>query len=114
MKPKTNDPICDALDIILQLDALDDLYELVRRGRGARHSSEAAAVLERDAVVHDRASEGFAEHKRYDLAAGERERAARLREIAAAVRTLDAHREQLRSSAEQPPLAVAGKDAPCD
>lgn len=113
MKPKTNDPICDALDVILQLDALDDLYELVRRGRGARHASEAAAVLERDAVVHDRASEGFTERERYDLAAGERDRAARLREIAAAVRTLDAHREQLRKRAEQPPALDAVEAASC-
>lgn len=99
-KPKTGDMICDALDVLLQLDAI---AELAHHGRGARHASEAAAALEQEAVRSDRASEGFVERKRYDLAAGERDRAARLREIAAAVRALDAHREELRRRAEQPP-----------
>lgn len=99
-RAKTNDSICDALDTLLQLDAV---AELAHHGRGAHHASEAAAMLEQEAVRSDRASEGFAERKRYDLAAGERDRAARLREIAAAVRTLDAHREELRRRAEQPP-----------
>ncbi len=81
----------------------DVLSALAYHGRDCRTRDELAARLEREAVVHARASEGFAERKRYDLAAGERDRAARLREIAAAVRALDAHREELRRRAEQPP-----------
>lgn len=79
------------------------LAELAYHSRNLRTRDELAAALETEAVRSDRASEGFAERKRYDLAAGERDRAARLREIAAAVRTLDAHREELRRRAEQPP-----------
>lgn len=79
------------------------LVELAYHSRNLRTRDELAAALETEAVRSDRASEGFAERKRYDLAAGERDRAARLREIAAAVRTLDAHREELRRRAEQPP-----------
>ena len=84
-KPKTGDPICDALDVFLQPDAL---AELAHHGRGARHASEAAAKLEQVAVVHDRASDGFAERRRYDLAAGERERARHMRRWAAALRVV--------------------------
>lgn len=79
------------------------LIELAYHGHDLRTRDEFAARLEQVAVRHDRASDGFAERKRYDLAAGERDRAARLREIAAAVRVLDAHREELRRRAEQPP-----------
>lgn len=102
-KPKTGNAICDALDALFESDAI---AELAHRSRAARHVSEAAAVLDRDAVVHLRASEGFSERRRYDLAAGERERAAQLEEIAAAVRTLDAYREELRKRAEQPPVSA--------
>lgn len=102
-KPKTGNAICDALDALFESDAI---AELAHRSRAARHVSEAAAVLDRDAVVHLRASEGFSERRRYDLAAGEREAARRCRERAAAIRTLDAHREQLRRAAEQPPAVT--------
>jgi len=51
------------------------LIELAYHGHGLRSRDELAAALETAAVRHDRASEGFAERRRYDLATGERERA---------------------------------------
>lgn len=79
------------------------LVELAYHGGNLRTRDELAAKLEQAAVVHDRASDGFAERKRYDLAAGERERAAVLRRRAKALRVLEAHRQALTKRAEQPP-----------
>jgi hypothetical protein len=61
------------------------LEELAYSARNLRSRDELAAALETEAVRHDRASDGFAERRRYDLAAGERERARLLRRWAAAL-----------------------------
>ncbi len=66
------------------------LVELAYHSRNLRTRDELAARLEQAAVVHDRASEGFAERKRYDLADGERERVRELSALAAALRTCGA------------------------
>jgi len=100
-RPLTGDPIADALDVLLDLDALT---EIAAHSRRAIHVAETAPLLEQDAIRHDRTAEWHAERGRYDLAAGEREAARRCRERAAAIRTLDAHREQLRRAAERPPV----------
>jgi lipoprotein NlpI len=97
----TGDPIAAALDTLLDLDALT---EIAARARRAIHVTEIAPLLEQQALRHDRTAEWHADRGRYDLAAGEREAARRCRERAAAIRTLDAHREQLRRSAERPPV----------
>lgn len=55
------------------------LVELAYHSRDLRTRDELAARLEQAAVVHDRASDGFAARERYDLASGERESAGRLR-----------------------------------
>ncbi len=52
------------------------LVELAYHSRNLRTRDELAAALETEAVRSDRASEGYAERGRYELAAGERERAA--------------------------------------
>lgn len=101
-RPFTGDPIADALDVLLDLDALTEIAAL---GRRAIHITEIAPVLERAAIRHDRTAEWHSDHGRYDLAAGEREAARTCRNRAAAIRTLDAHREQLRRAAERPPAA---------
>lgn len=64
------------------------LVELAYHARHLRARDELAAALETEAVRCDRASDGFAERRRYDLAAGERERARLLRRWAEALRTL--------------------------
>lgn len=79
------------------------LEELAYHAHNLRSRDELAAALETAAVRSDRASDGFAERRRYDLAAGERESARMLRRWAAALRVVDAHREQLRRAAVQPP-----------
>lgn len=66
------------------------LVEFAYHGRNCRTRDELAAKLEHEAVRSDRASDGFAERKRYDLAAGERERARELRRWAAALRVVEA------------------------
>jgi len=99
-RAKTNDPICDALDVLLDLDALTEIAALVRR---AIHVAEVAPLFEQDAIRHERTAEWHAERGRYDLAAGERERAAVLRRRAKALRVLEAHRQALTKRAEQPP-----------
>lgn len=99
--PLTGDPIADALDTLLDLDAL---AAIAAHSRRAIHVTEIAPLLEQDAIRHDRTAEWHADHGRYDLAAGEREAARKCRERAAAIRTLDAHREQFRRAAERPPV----------
>jgi len=106
-KPKTNDPIADALDVLLDLDAL---AAIAAHSRRAIHVAEVAPLFEQDAIRHDRTAEWHADHGRYDLAAGEREAARRCRERSAAIRTLDAHREQLRRAAERPPVEISSVD----
>lgn len=69
--------------------SVDSIFDLAHMSRGARCLDELAARLEFEAVRVLRASEGFAERKRYDLAAGERDRAALLRRRAEAVRALE-------------------------
>lgn len=66
------------------------LDELAYHARNLRSRDELAAALETEAVRCDRASDGFAERRRYDLAAGERERARLLRRWAAALRVVHA------------------------
>lgn len=99
--PLTGDPIADALDTLLDLDALTAIAALARK---AIHVAEVAPLFEQDAIRHDRTAEWHAERGRYDLAAGEREAARSCRSRAEAIRTLDAHREQLRRAAERPPV----------
>lgn len=70
----------------------DILSALAYHGRDCRTRDELAARLEREAVVHARASEGYAERGRYELAAGERERAALARRRAKALLALEALR----------------------
>lgn len=77
--------IAEAAVILTDPRALPVLAYL---GRSCRTRDELAAALECEAVVHDRASDGFAERRRYDLAAGERERARDLRRWAAALRVV--------------------------
>lgn len=93
----------DALDVLLDLDALT---EIAAHSRRAIHVAEVAPLLEQDAIRHDRTAGWHADHGRYDLAAGEREAARKCRDRAEAIRTLDAHREQLRRTAERPPASV--------
>lgn len=64
------------------------LVELAYHARNLRSRDELAAALETVAVRHDRASDGFAERRRYDLAAGERESARHLRRWAEALRVV--------------------------
>ncbi len=89
MKPEHPDELRAALDALLTPDAI---AELASYTRGLRAVDELAARLEHEAVRSDRASEAYAERERYDLAAGERERAAVLRRRAKALRVLDALR----------------------
>lgn len=67
----------------------DVLSALAHHGRDCRTRDELAARLEREAVVHSRASEGYADRDRYDLAAGQRERARTLRQWAEALRVVE-------------------------
>ncbi len=67
------------------------LEELAYHARNFRARDELATALEIAAVRHDRASDGFAERRRYDLAACEREHARLLRRWAAALRVVHAH-----------------------
>ncbi len=92
MKPANTDPLRAALDALLDLDAI---AELAAHARGLRAIDELAAKLEHEAVRSDRASEAYAQRERYDLAAGERERASALRRRAAALRVLEAQRVAL-------------------
>lgn len=92
MKPASNDPLRAALDALLTVDAI---AELAAHARGLRAVDELAAKLEHEAVRSDRASEAYAQRERYDLAAGERERASVLRRRAAALRVLEAQRVAL-------------------
>jgi hypothetical protein len=92
VKPASTDPLRAALDALLDLDAI---AELAAHARGLRAVDELAARLEHEAVRSDRASEAYAQRERYDLAAGERERAAVLRRRAAALRVLEAQRVAL-------------------
>jgi hypothetical protein len=64
------------------------LEELAYHARNLRARDELAAALEQEAVRCDRASDGFADRHRYDLAAGQRERARLLRRWAAALRVV--------------------------
>lgn len=98
----SGDPVADALDTLLDLDVLT---EIAARARRAIHVTEIAPLLEQQAIRHDRTAEWHADRGRYDLAAGEREAARKCRDRAEAIRTLDAHREQLRRAAERPPPA---------
>lgn len=82
MKPGTGRPLLDAIDVLLHPDALT---EIALHARGVHTVEEIAPKLEAEAVRSDRASEAFAQRERYDLAAGERERAALLRRYAAAI-----------------------------
>lgn len=70
--PLTGDPIADALDTLLDLDALTAIAALARK---AIHVAEVAPLFEQDALRHDRTAGWHADHGRYDLAAGEREAA---------------------------------------
>jgi hypothetical protein len=72
------------------------LEELAYHARNLRTRDELAAALEQEAVRCDRASDGFADRLRYDLAAGERERARLLRRWAAALRVVSASGEAPR------------------
>lgn len=101
MKPEHPDEVCAALDALLDLDALTAIAALARK---AIHVAEVAPLFEQDAIRHERTAEWHADHGRYDLAAGEREAARKCRERAEAIRTLDAHRGQLRRAAERPPV----------
>jgi hypothetical protein len=92
VKPASNDPLRAALDALLTVDAI---AELAAHARGLRAVDELAAKLEHEAVRSDRASEAYAQRERYDLAAGERERASVLRRRAAALRVLEAQRVAL-------------------
>lgn len=92
MKPANTDPLRAALDALLTADAI---AELAAHARGLRAIDELAAKLEHEAVRSDRASEAYAQRERYDLAAGERERASVLRRRAAALRVLEAQRVAL-------------------
>jgi hypothetical protein len=66
------------------------LEELAYHARNLRARDELATALEHEAVRSDRASEAYAQRERYDLAAGERERARLLRRCAGALRVLEA------------------------
>jgi hypothetical protein len=92
VKPASTEPLRAALDALLDLDAI---AELAAHARGLRAVDELAARLEHEAVRSDRASESYAERGRYDLAAGERDRAELLRRRAAALRVLEAQRVAL-------------------
>lgn len=74
----------------LMLTRPDVLTVLALHGRDCRTRDEFAARLEREAVVHDRASTGYADRERYDLAAGQREQARTLRHWAEALRVVEA------------------------
>lgn len=81
--PLTGDPIADALDTLLDLDALTAIAALARK---AIHVAEVAPLFEQDAIRHERTAEWHADHGRYDLATGERDRVRELSALAAAVR----------------------------
>lgn len=85
------DDLAQALDDALSIDAL---AELAFHGRGVRCLDELAALLEVESVRALRASDGFAERRRYDLAALERDRAATFRRRAEAVRVLERTRTE--------------------
>lgn len=85
MKPEHPDELRAALDALLTPDAI---AELAYHARNLRTRDELAVRLEHEAVRSERASEGYAERRRYDLAAGERERARMLRRWAAALRVV--------------------------
>lgn len=56
-KPKTGNAVCDALDVILQLDALDDLAERRRYDLAASEREQARSLrrwAEALRVVHER------------------------------------------------------------
>ncbi len=73
----------EALRLLLRVDTLELLGVHTHR---AHTANEIAVRLEQEALRSERASEGHAERERYDLAAGERERARELRLRAAALR----------------------------
>lgn len=80
-----DDALLDALDRVLSVDALEQLGHFARR---LRTTDELIARLEYEAVRCTRAIDGFAALHRYDLAAGESERSAKLRALAGALRAL--------------------------
>ena len=85
------DDLAQALDDALSMEAL---AELAFHGRGVRCLDELAALLEVESVRALRASDGYAERRRYDLAALERDRAAMYRRRAEAIRVLERRRTQ--------------------
>lgn len=86
------DPPREPLPTRAEADAIlsdpDVVFELAYYGHKLRTRDELAARLEQVAVRHDRASDGFAERKRYDLAAAEREQARSVRRWAEALRVV--------------------------
>ncbi|MFO0562441.1 MAG: hypothetical protein U0269_30775 [Polyangiales bacterium] len=83
--PPLDAALLDALALVLTVDAFEQFSHFARH---LRTTDELIARLEFEAVRCTRAGDGFVQSKRYDLAAGERERAARLRSLAASLRTL--------------------------
>jgi hypothetical protein len=81
--PEITAELREALRLLLRIDTLELLGAHVHR----LHSADEIAVrFEQEALRSQRASEGYVERERYDLAAGERERARELRLRAAALR----------------------------
>ncbi len=80
-----DDALLDAIDHVLSIDALEQLGHFAHR---LQSTDELVARLEYEAVRCIRASDGYAALHRYDLAAGERERGAKLRGLAGALCTL--------------------------
>ncbi|MFO0562376.1 MAG: hypothetical protein U0269_30450 [Polyangiales bacterium] len=84
-EPSLDPGLLDALDVVLSLDAF---AQFAHFGQRLRTPDELIARLEFEAVRCTRAGDGFSAAHRHDLAAGERERAARLRSLAASLRAL--------------------------
>jgi hypothetical protein len=83
--PRDRPTLAEAAGLLTEPRVIE---ELAYHARNLRTRDELAAALEMAAVRHERASDGFAERRRYDLAASERERARSLRQWAAALRLL--------------------------
>lgn len=73
------------------------LHALALHSLDARTRDEIAARLEREAVRCVRAGDGYNACGRYDLAAGERERARELRRWSAALRVVEANAQEKRT-----------------
>ena len=78
-------------EALLLLLRVDTLALIGAHAHGLHSADEIAFRLEHEALRSERASEGYNERNRYDLAAGERWRARELRRRAAALRLIFAH-----------------------